>query len=439
MAWQLKYSEQQYEKWLSMPITSDFGCSEDKAIDYFMTHAQASLINGYGVTKENLKSTYIPIIKKYVGSGSWVLFLAKCIAEGANGPTGFGWINQTYRSANGAEACKQDCIYMRNTADSKAWGLNQSSNLDGVYQKIPMPEGEKFWQKISTKTVGCHYMQATLAGNACLWANSVAAAHQWGNPYDHCIDMIKAWGGDPWDGKAGNSGQGSAPNNQYNQGGSSSLNFPKLPRKVYLNNSKFEFLGVKFKRYGNWLYITYPWDNLTGSTSNSKPGGSGSKPNPEIKPSSDKVKKVLDVIKYEYNNANYSYSFARPAGDPHKTGTTDCSGFVGFALKEIYPDVWNGGFISTQPILSYMRNLKSIVWSGNLTTLKNFNDYKPGDLIFFGEDPDIGPGPYSHVAIVGDDNDIYSQEPGGPFHKSISFMVNNWWTYRPYAYVARIK
>lgn len=86
-----------------------------------------------------------------------------------------------------------------------------------------------------------------------------------------------------------------------------------------------------------------------------------------------------------------------------------------------------------------MRNLKSIVWSGNLTTLKKFNDYKPGDLIFFGEDPDIGPGPYSHVAIVGDDNDIYSQEPGGPFHKSISFMVNNWWTYRPYAYVARIK
>lgn len=434
MVWQRKYTMDQYKTWFNTSISSDFGCNEDKAITYFMSHAKPSLINGYGVTASNLKSTYIPIMKKYIGSGGWVLFMAKCIAEGALGPAGYAWINQTYRSANGAEACKQDSIYMSETSKHKTYGFCHSSTLDGIDQ--PMPDGAEFFKGINPGTVGCHYMQTTLAGNLCLWANSVAEAHQFGNPYDHCIDMIKAWGGDPFNGKAGSSGQGSAPQKQEGTGGGSGINFPKLPRAIHMQNSKFTFLGVTFTRYRDWLFITYPWDNITGQNNgNAKPPTESSGDREPTGSSVDKILARIDEVK----NHNYIYNGNRPSQDPNKVGWADCSGMTGWITHDVLPEIWNGGQVSTLNFYNYMQSHNLMIYKSDLKGLINFKKWKAGDIVLFGELPNIPYGGASHVAILGKDNMCYSMEPQGFIKNKIDYMLTNWWTNRPYAYIMRIK
>lgn len=434
MVWQREYTLEQYKTWLNTSISSDFGCDMDKAIAYFMTHAKQTLIQGYGVTASNLKSTYIPIMQKYIGSGSWVLFMAKCIAEGANGPSEFGWINQTYRSPDGPTACKQDAMYMKDTSLHKTYGFCQFSGLDGV--NLNMPDGVKFFQGINPGTVGCHYMQTTLAGNACLWANSVAEAHQWGNPYDHCIDMIKAWGGDPFNGKAGTSGQGRDPQKQEGTGGGAGINMPKLPRAIHLEGSKFTFLGVTFTRYRDWLFITYPWDDIAGqNNSNAK------EPTPssgDREPSGSKIDKILARID-EVKDHNYIYNGNRPSQDPNKVGWADCSGMTGWITHDVLPEPWNGGKVSTINFYNYGMAHDLIIYKSDLKGLLNFKKWKAGDMVLFGEAPNIPPGGASHIAILGKDNMCYSMEPQGFIKNKIDYMLTYWWTNRPYAYVMRIK
>ena len=71
-----EYTNEEYTKFLTTPYSSDFGISEDKIISTFMSSSStAQKRSAYGVTADNLKSTYIPYIKKELGSGAYVLFL----------------------------------------------------------------------------------------------------------------------------------------------------------------------------------------------------------------------------------------------------------------------------------------------------------------------------------------------------------------------------
>ena len=98
-----EYSNEQYEKFLTTQYSSNCGISEEKVISTFMNSSSTEQKrSAYGITADNLKSTYIPYIKKELGSGAYVMFLLTVVAEG--GSASLGWINYTYRPINGMVA-----------------------------------------------------------------------------------------------------------------------------------------------------------------------------------------------------------------------------------------------------------------------------------------------------------------------------------------------
>lgn len=426
-----EYTNEEYTKFLTTPYSSDFGISEDKVISTFMSSASTAQKRlAYGITAENLKSTYIPYLKKQLGSGSYVMFLLTTVAEG--GSASLGWVNYTYRPINGMQAMKADVAYIKNLLNSKGkvnnWAPETGSCTleQGAYDT---------YNKTVNGDIGRYYMVATLAGNACVWANAWALTQYFGNPYDLIIDTIKKYGGDPFNGKRGT---GDINSGKSGNGGSELIDFSKkLPRKVYINNSKFRVLGITFKRYGNWLYLTYPWDNLTGKNNhNQKPitpeSGDDKTDNDKV----EKIMKELDKVK----DHDYYYSNARPARDPNVTGYTDCSGMDGWLVRNVYPSLWNGGYTNTGIFLNFAKSHNMLVFTGSMMQARSFNKWKAGDLIIFGDRPDCGAGLSSHVAIIGRDNSTcYSMEGAGFIKRPISYMLNNWWTPQPYFNVMRIK
>lgn len=425
-----EYTNEQYEKFLTTPYSADFGISEQKIIDTFMSSAStAQKRSAYGVTAENLKSTYIPYIKKELGSGAYVLFLLTVVAEG--GSASLGWINYTYRPINGMQALELDVAYIKHLLTSKGkvnnWAPETGSCTleQGAYDT---------YNKTVNGDIGRYYMVATLAGNACVWSNAWAQTQYFGNPYDLIIDTIKKYGGDPFNGKKGSGGP---VKDGGGNGGSAILDSIKLPRAIHMQSSKFTFLGVTFTRYRDWLFISYPWDNITGNNnSNQKPitpdSGSSSSNSDKV----EKVMKELDKVK----DKDFIYSNYRPAQNPLVSGATDCSGMDGWLLREVYPSLWNNGYTNTGIFLNFAKSHNLLIFEGNMNSIKSFNKWKAGDLILFGDEPSVGAGGASHVAIIGRDNSTcYSQEPAGFIKRPISYMLNSWWSYRPYAYIMRIK
>ena len=69
------YTTEQYTSFLKNSTSNNFGLSDEKLADWFMAQAGARpVITSYGVTKENLLSTYIPKIKEYQGEAAFFLF-----------------------------------------------------------------------------------------------------------------------------------------------------------------------------------------------------------------------------------------------------------------------------------------------------------------------------------------------------------------------------
>lgn len=425
-----EYTNEQYATFLTTPYSSNFGISEEKIISDFMSSSStAQKRSAYGLTAENLKNKYIPYIKKELGSGAYVLFLLTVIAEG--GSANIGWINYTYRPINGMQALQADVSYIKNLLETKGkvnnWAPETGSCTleQGAYDT---------YNRTVKGDIGRYYMVATLAGNACVWANAWAQTQYFGNPYDLIINTIKNHGGDPFNGKRGT---GDVNSGKSGNGGNQIIDISKfLPRKVYLNSSKFRVLGITFKRYGNWLYLTYPWDNITGTINKLKPitPDSGNDKNDDSKV--EKIMKELDKVK----DHDYSYSNARPAKDPNTTGYTDCSGMDGWLVREVYPSIWNSGYTNTAVFLNYAKAHNLLVFSGSMVQARSFNKWKAGDLVIFGNEPTCGAGLYSHVAIIGRDNSTcYSMEAAGFIKRPISYMLNNWWTPQPYFNIMRIK
>lgn len=427
-----EYSNEQYEKFLTTQYSSNFGISEEKVISTFMNASStAQKRSAYGITVNNLKSTYIPYIKKELGSGAYVMFLLTVVAEG--GSASLGWINYTYRPINGMVALEADVAYIKNLLTSKGkvnnWAPETGSCTleQGAYDT---------YNKTIKGDIGRYYMVATLAGNACVWSNAWANTQYFGNPYDLIIDTIKKYGGDPFSGKNGK-GSGGVVQDGGGNGGSAIIDKLKLPRAIYMQGSKFEFLGVKFKRYGNWLYITYPWDNITGQNNdNQKPITPETADREPTTNNIEKIMKELDKVK----DKDFKYSNYRPAQSPLVSGTADCSSMDGWLVREVAPSLWNGGYTNTSVFVNYAKSHNLLIFEGNMNSVKSFNKWKAGDIILFGDDPSIGAGLSSHMAIIGRDNSTcYSMEPAGFIKKPISYMLNYWWSYRPYTYVMRFK
>lgn len=427
-----EYTNEEYEKFLTTQYSSDFGISEDKVINTFMSSSStAQKRSAYGITAENLKSTYIPYIQKELGSGAYVMFLLTVVAEG--GSASLGWVNYTYRPINGMLALKEDVAYIKNLLTSKGKVNNWAPETgactleQGAYDT---------YNKTVKGDIGRYYMVATLAGNACVWANAWANTQYFGNPYDLIIDTIKKYGGNPFSGE-NPKGTGGVVQDGGGNGGSAFVDKLKLPRAIYMQGSKFEFLGVKFKRYGNWLYITYPWDNITGQNNDKQQTITPETPDRE--PSTDNIEKIMKELD-KVKEKDFQYSNYRPAQNPLVSGATDCSGMDGWLVRDVVPSLWNGGYTNTGIFLNYAKSHNLLVYEGNMNSVKSFNKWKAGDLILFGDDPSIGAGGSSHVAIIGRDNSTcYSMETAGFIKRPINYMLNYWWSYRPYAYIMRLK
>ena len=140
-----------------------------------------------------------------------------------------------------------------------------------------------------------------------------------------------------------------------------------------MQGSKFEFLGVKFKRYGNWLYITYPWDNITGhNNDNQKPITSETADREPSSNNIEKIMKELDKVK----DKDFKYSNYRPAQSPLVSGAADCSSMDGWLVREVVPSLWNGGYTNTSVFVNYAKSHNLLIFEGNMNSVKTFNKWK---------------------------------------------------------------
>ena len=427
-----QYTDAQYKKFLYTPFSSSYGCSEDRIINWLLS-AHPPIVSNFGLNRSNLKNTYFPYIKKHLGKGAYTIFTGILCAEGATG--GIGWINYTARYGSPYNQLKQDVVYIKGLLRSKYAGLNQWAPEMGHVSVNAT--GQKIFRGLPKYSTGMYYMQATLAGNICCWnsyyTNGPAGSYP-GNPYDYIINMIKKCGGKPFAGlNDGGSGTGG-------NGGSGSDELIKLPKAVYLNNSEFSVLGVHFRRYRNWLFIKYPF-NVSGVGGDGGSGGSDAKGSSE-----DLYKKVLKVYNATHGHG-LVYRMWRPAGDPDKTGWSDCSGMVGWLFHTIYPSLWNYGRINTGTILAFAKRKNAVVWHGSQAELiKHMDVVKHGDYIVMGNEPTCGAGIYSHVVWCyegdGANAKICSMEPAGWLKHPLHYFLKNWWvpvTEHPYMYVCRLK
>lgn len=436
MALRKKYTDNQYKKFLYTPYSSSYGCSEGKILNYFFTH-HPPIINNFGLTKSNMESTYIPLIKRRLGSGAYTVFLGYVVQEGATG--GIGWINNRARYGSPYQQLEQDLALIRSCGrNPKLFGLNQSAPETGF---IPInATGKRIYNGLPKYSTGSFYMQLTLAGNACCW-NSRAAngGYYFGNPYDGIIDMIKACGGKPFarmnDGGSGTGGDSASGLDEKIQ----------LPKSIYLNNSKFTFLGVHFKRYKNWIFIKYPFADLlnvnrSGNHPDSGTSGAGK--------DTDKSKLEKALKQYYYLcGRNYEYANRRPQQNPRVVGWADCSGMVGYILHTVYPRMWAGGYINTATMYNYASSHNLIVWHGSQTQLiRDMDVVKQGDFILMGNTPNTGAGLASHVVWVyggsGASAKVCSMEGPGWLKHPLHYFLKNWWlpySEHPYMYVCRLK
>lgn len=213
------YTTEQYTSFLKNSTSNNFGFSDEKLAEWFMGQAGARpVINSYGVTKQNLLSTYIPKIKEYQGSAAFFLFYTVTEGGGAG-----NWINHygSDTSSTGLGCLIDDLEYCK-SIDSKYPGFPVAMTAPEVRGTPPQEninQAQDVYKKCGKGTIGSIMMPSTMAGNAWVFAEEWCLAHQgasapavyFGNPYDQMIKTIQSSGADPFSGK-GSSDSGTPGN-----------------------------------------------------------------------------------------------------------------------------------------------------------------------------------------------------------------------------------
>lgn len=100
------------------------------------------------------------------------------------------------------------------------------------------------------------------------------------------------------------------------------------------------------------------------------------------------------------------YEQLRPQQNPLTCGWADCSGFIGWGLRNIHPAVWNNGILHTGTIHRTFADNGYMIWGVKPTSQIPWNKLKPGDIINIGADSGLSAGNYSHVMALGHDNKL---------------------------------
>lgn len=214
------YSKEQYINFFKNKTSNNFGLSDEALADWFMGQAGAiPVINSYGVTKDNLLSTYIPKIKEYQGEASFFLFYTVTEGGGAG-----NWINHyaTDQGSTGMECLISDLEYCK-TIDNGYNGYPVAMTAPEVRGTPPQEninDCQNAYNNAGKGTIGSIMMPSTMAGNAWVFAEDWCLQHQgasapavyFGNPYDLMIKTIKNAGVDPFSGTGSNDGIASPSN-----------------------------------------------------------------------------------------------------------------------------------------------------------------------------------------------------------------------------------
>lgn len=467
-----KRTTEQYETWLRQPFNSSFGCNYDAVLNYVSnTSSWNTKLNSYGVSNSWWTNTAVPKIKEILGDNAWLMFMGIIMAEG--GSKKFRWINHTYGTGNPLTDLVSDCNKIVEVINSRSYPAATTA------PEVPggMPGGSACNASLQTMpngSIGRYYMVMTLAGNAWVWGTSWAQNQYFGNPYDQIMDMIEACGGDPYNGGAvgsGPSGSGGSGDGGLDIGNMSAdqfLNYIRdaltqgvealqeflaklFPKAVYLNNSKFTVLGLRFRRYQQYLYLTYPWENfqmpdIGGGGEGGEGGGDGSTGSGSGN-DADWYKNIcseLDAIK----NNGYCYDNIRPQPSLAAQRKADCSGFVGWICRNAFPGMWNGGYTNTATMKALFDKgqIGDVVFGGSQAYIRSRQgEVKAGDVILMGQSSSCGAGLSSHVAWVETPDKVWSMEwtnyqYNGPICKPLSYFLSTWWTPdRPYMCICRFK
>ena len=429
-----EYTNEQYKQFLSHKMGDNFGISKKTFLDNFMqlNFSAGSPFTTYGVTRKQLEDDYIPLLKSIIGGYVWFLLYSYQEGGGAG-----NWINHYMNdTATTPYGCmRDDARYLSNishTYSSPAMGAQE------VFGGTPYVEDDpgstlRMYNGLAAGTIGRAYIPSTMAGNAWIFGTKWCEAHQgsskpyvyFGNPYDVIIDLIKKMGGDPF-GDGGNDVEEKSPRGDNHPKNPQSTK-PKVIKKKGIHNGYIYLNGtlmakgngdkIKFTRYGNMLFID------TGEPKEVSPndgdGGDAKESGKESEkiPADSKwerIEKEIDRLKNAHGG-QYTYSNDRPQQNPTISGKGDCSGFVGFVIRNVYPQVWANGWISTGSIFSKFKAMGKVVWDGPASEFpSHYKDAKRGYIIMMGADPSFGPGNAQHTGIMmGDGADaIMFHQPG---------------------------
>lgn len=134
----------------------------------------------------------------------------------------------------------------------------------------------------------------------------------------------------------------------------------------------------------------------------------------------------------------YYYNY-RPQPNPMECGYADCSGFIGYGLRNIHPAVWSNGSCNTGTIHKMFAGNGYMIWGVGARTDIPWGKLKAGDIINFGVEPSLGAGLQSHIICYGHNGQIIDCNGSGgvQIRDNCQNIVMNYYTHA-YAAVYRI-
>ena len=210
---------------------------------------------------------------------------------------------------------------------------------------------------------------------------------------------------------------------------------------IYLKNESIYQIGGKrlMNRFNNFAIINgdvISVENPTPPKENVKPVENGkttdSKPKPENKPKDNDNKVNLFVKELESIPLHsLYYDNKRPQPNPNVCGFADCSGYIGFCLRKLLPEVWRNGACNTGTQLAWFDSKGRVVKRS-----RDFNELsalvKKGDIMYAGVEPSVGSGNDSHVwAYYSNDKHMFIDVGSSPCpnKQNDSWVSGYKWTY----------
>lgn len=177
---------------------------------------------------------------------------------------------------------------------------------------------------------------------------------------------------------------------------------------LYIKNNFLYQLERDFyiPRFNDHFSLRFNDEDVHKDNTNNHMNDTSQKPNENIPNDKENIinEFINELTKIPLNTLNYAN--IRPQQNPLQCGWADCSGFVGWGLRNIHPAVWNNGYINTGTIYNIFKSNGFLIWEGSIFELKNHKPHK-GDILEFSDDTTFGAGNDKHVIVyIGDDTSI---------------------------------